>query len=188
MTDTAEQPAAETAPGDEAFQPDIARPAEDAPESEWKAYARKWEGLAKSKIPAEIAQLREKATRFDELEESQKSELERLQDRLAQAEKVAADAEAARLRASIAAKHGVPEALLSGADEAALEQSAQDLLAFKGTTPAAPTSDGQGKQGEPVNNDGVKQVTPDELDRMSPDEIVQARAEGRLKDILNSKS
>lgn len=161
---------------------EVTEPATDlaAEVEKWKALARKNEQRAKENA--------DKAKRFDEFEESQKSELERLQERLAQAEKVAADAEAARLRASIAAKHGVPEALLSGADEAALEQSAQDLLAFKGTTPAAPTSDGQGKQGEPVNNDGVKQVTPDELDRMSPDEIVQARAEGRLKDILNSKS
>lgn len=144
----------------------------------WKQLARKNEQRAKENA--------DKAKRFDEFEEAQKSEMEKLQERLQAAESAAQAAEVARVRASVAARHGVPEALLVGADEAALEQAALQLLAFKGTVPATPTSEGQGKQGDPVT-DGVKQLTPDELTRLSPDEIVRAQGEGRLNNILGIK-
>ena len=92
----------------------------------------------------QIKELKGKASRLDEIEEAQKTELQKAIERAERAEQAAVDAEAARLKASIAAKHGVPEALLAGSTEEALEESAQSLLAFKGTPPGAPSSDGLG--------------------------------------------
>lgn len=78
-----EQPAAESKP-----------PAE---EIDWKAKAREWERRAKENKTAadELAQIRE----------SQKSEAEKVADRVAKAEKAAADAEARALRREVALEH-----------------------------------------------------------------------------------
>lgn len=154
-----------------------AEPADFAAEAEkWKALARKNEARAKENA--------EKAKRLDELEDANRSELEKLQAQLAAAQKSAADAEVARLRASIAARHGVPEALLTGATEEALEEAATALLAFKGTPPSAPSSDGQGNQGPSVS-DSVKQLTREDIQSMTPEQIVTARAAGQLKTLLS---
>lgn len=142
----------------------------------WKALARKNEERAKSNA--------DKAKRLDEIEEASKSELEKIQAQLADAQRAAADAEAARLRASIAAKHGVPEALLTGSTEEALEEAATALLAFKGVPPAAPSTDGQGALGAPIS-DQIQQITTiDQLNKMTPAEVNQARREGRLDALL----
>lgn len=145
----------------------------------WKALARKNESRAKENA--------EKAKKFDELEEANKSEQQKLQDQLAAAQKALADAETGRLRASIAAKHGVPEGLLSGGDEEALEASAQALLQFRGNVPKAPTPDGQGKVGEPIG--GAKQITSrDQLKSMTSAQIEEARKSGALDGLLGAKS
>lgn len=151
--------------------PDLAAEAE-----KWKALARKNEQRAKENA--------EKAKRFDEFEETQKTEQQRLTERAERAEQALIAAESARLRASIAAKHGVPEALLTGSTEEALEEAAAALLAFKGTNPTAPSADGQGRQGAPI--DGVKkQITSiDELNKLTPAEVNAARRDGRLDKLL----
>jgi hypothetical protein len=101
----------------------------------WKALARQNEARAKANA--------EKAKAFDDLEEANKTELQKAQDAAATA---AADAQQARLdalRARTAATNGVPEDLLVGSNEEELAASVQRLLAFKGTeTPAAPRSSG----------------------------------------------
>ena len=140
----------------------------------WKALARKNEQRAKDNA--------DKAKRLDDIEDANKSELQKLQDQLAAAQKVAADAETARLRASIANKHGVPEGLLTGSTEEALEESATALLAFKGKPPAAPSSDGQGKQGDAVSGQ-VKQLTREDLKSMTPEQIVAAQDAGQLNEM-----
>lgn len=130
-----------------------------------------------------LRELREKARRLDEIDEANKTELQKAIERAEAAETAAVAAESARLRASIAAKHGVPEALLFGSTEEQLEEAAQTLLAFKGTPPSTPSSDGQGRQGEPVS-DGVKQLTREDLRSMTPDDINKARTAGQLNALM----
>ena len=177
MTDTTETveevTPAETVETDApADTPDLSAEAE-----KWKALARKNEQRAKENA--------EKAKRFDEFEEAQKTEQQKLVERAERAEQALAAAEVGRLRASIAAKHGVPEALLSGSTEEALEEAATALVAFKGTPPSAPSSDGQGKQGDAISGSKQAQITSvDELKKLSPAEQMQARRDGRLDTLL----
>jgi len=176
MTDTTDT-VEEVTPA-ETVEPDATTDAPDhAAEAEkWKALARKNEQRAKENA--------DKAKRFDEFEESQKTEQQKLLERAEAAEKALAAAEVGRIRASIAAKHGVPEALLTGSTEEALEEAATALLAFKGVSPSAPSSDGQGKQGDAITGQ-TKQITSlDELAKLTPAEVNAARREGRLETLL----
>jgi hypothetical protein len=151
--------------------PDLAAEAE-----KWKALARKNEQRAKENA--------EKAKRFDEFEEAQKTEQQKLTERAERAEQALLAAESARLRASIAAKHGVPEALLSGSTEEDLEAAAEALVAFKGTQPTTPSSDGQGRQGDPIDGQAKQITSIDELKKLSPEEVNKARRDGRLDGLL----
>jgi len=156
--------------------------ATDAPDpsaeaEKWKALARKNELRAKENA--------DKAKRYDEFEEAQKSEQQKLIERAERAESALQAAETGRIRASIAAKHGVPESLLTGSTEEALEEAAVALLAFKGVPPAAPSSDGQGRQGAPLDGQRKAQITSlDELNKLTPAEVNAARREGRLDTLL----
>jgi hypothetical protein len=130
--------------------------------------------------------LKSKAGRLDEIEEAQKTELQKAQDRAEAAERRASDAEAARLKASTAARFGVPEELLAGSTAEELESSAERLIAFKGPQPTAPSPDGQGAVGVPISSQ-TKQITSlDELSKLSPAEVNQARREGRLDSLLGN--
>ena len=131
-----------------------------------------------------LKDLREKAKRLDEIDEGNKSELQKALDRAEAAELAASTAEAARLRASIAATRGVPEALLTGSTEEALNASADELLAFKGVQPVAPSPEGQGLQGVPISGQ-VKQITTlEQLEKLTPAEVNQARRDGLLDGLL----
>ena len=94
------------------------------------------------------------AKRLAEIEEAQKTETQKLADRLAAAEKKAQDAELKALRSEIAQAKGVPAALLTGSTEDELNASADALIAFRGGAPkppAAPPAEGvQGNVGKPV--------------------------------------
>lgn len=132
------------------------------------------------------AQLKALQTRLQEFEDRDKSEVEKLQARLAAAEKSATEATLKALRADVAQAKGVPAGLLSGATEEELNASADALLAFRGETakvPAAPSAAGQGNVGKPVST-GNAQLTRADLAGMSPEAIVQAKAEGRLNALL----
>jgi predicted PilT family ATPase len=141
----------------------------------WKAMSRKHEEQAKANA--------DKAKRLDALEEASKSETEKLIARAEAAEKAAAEATSKALRADVAAAKGVPAALLSGSTQEELEAAADALLAFKGTTPKAPSADGQGKVGGPVGAD-QGQLTDADLESMTTDEINKARRAGRLDKVL----
>lgn len=126
------------------------------------------------------------AKRLAEIEEAQKTEAQKLADRLAEAERKAQAAELKALRSDIAQAKGVPAGLLTGSTEEELNASADMLLAFRGEapkTPAAPPADGQGKVGKPVGN-GATQLTRGDLAGMTPEQITQAKAEGRLDTLL----
>lgn len=119
-------------------------------EIDWKAEARKWEQRAKENKSA--------ADRLTELEEANKSEIEKAADKAAAAEKAAAEAKAEALRWKIAAKHGISDddadLLLTGSDEETLTKQAQRLtekvaerkkqgnhVPREGTTPREPHED-----------------------------------------------
>lgn len=168
-TPTPTPPAAQPAP-----------PAAPAPakEIDWVAESRKWEDRAKANKAA--------ADELATIKEAQKTEAEKAADRLAAAEKRANDAELKALRADVALAKGIPANLITGTTQAELEASADALLAFRGDAakpPAAPPATGQGNVGTPVGQGG-KQVTDAELTSMTPEQINQARREGRLANIL----
>lgn len=144
----------------------------------WKSLARKNEERAKENY--------EKAKRFDELEESKKDELqkerearEELQRKLDERDKSDAAREA---KDRIAKEYGVPAEALRGSTEEALEEHAKTLQPLFKKDPA-PSSNGQGKVGDKIS--GKEQITSrDELSTMTPEQIEQARNEGRLDQLL----
>lgn len=149
-----------------------------------KALAATRAELKQAKSEAHAAA--EKAQKWDEAESANKTELEKANERVAELEKQAADATLNALRANIAAETGVPASLLSGADEESLRASATALLDFRGQTPKAPTSDGQGQVGKPINA-SAGQLTEADLARMTAEEKVEAMNKGLFNDLLAGK-
>lgn len=90
---------------------------------DWKAKAREWEKRAKANADA--------ASKLAALEESQKTEAQKLADAKTAAEQAAAEAKAEALRWKIAAKHGISdddaELFLTGTDEDTLTKQAERL-------------------------------------------------------------
>ena len=93
---------------------------------------------------ADYDDLKAKATKFDEAEQSNKTELQKALEAAAAAEKRATAAEASNLRATVAAAKGVPANLLTGTTEAELNASADALVAFRGQTAKVPPVEGSG--------------------------------------------
>lgn len=91
---------------------------------EMKRHARTWEDRAKANEDAQ--------KRLAEIEDANKTELQKAQERAEAAEKELASSRTESLRHKIAAEKGVPAALLTGADEEALTAQAEQLLAFRG--------------------------------------------------------
>jgi hypothetical protein len=110
--------AAPAAPADDATK----SPADEV--SKWKELARKNEARAKENAEA--------AKRLAEIEESQKSETQRLEERAATAEKANADASQELMRLRIAIAKGRPEiaARLRGSTEEEIAADADELLAL----------------------------------------------------------
>ena len=128
-----------------------------AQETDWKAEARKWEARAKENSGA--------ANKLAEIEESKKSETQKLQEQLATLQERAATAERDRERLAVIAKHGIPEGfhdLVHGADAEALEASAAKVRSLI-TTSAQPESaasfvipDEGGSPSLALNGDGIE--------------------------------
>ena len=110
-------------------------PAEDT--TDWKAEARKWEARAKENAPA--------AKRLAEIEEANKTEAERVAERIAAAEARAAELEVKALRAEVANAKGVPAHLLAGSTQEELEAAADALIAFRGEQKQTPSSTAIGR-------------------------------------------
>lgn len=104
---------------------------ENTQETDWKAEARKWESRAKENLAAAKAN-DAAARRLAEIEEAQKTEADKAAERLAAAEKRAAELELRSIRAEVAAAKGVPANLLSGSTQEELEAAADALIAFRG--------------------------------------------------------
>lgn len=81
---------------------------------------------------ADYDDIKAQAAKLAEIEEAQKTEAQKTQERLEAAEKRADELELKATRATVAAAKGVPAELLSGSTQAELEASADALIAFRG--------------------------------------------------------
>ena len=157
--------------------------AEDtAQQVDWEAEARKWKELSR-KNESRMKENAEKARLYDEAQEQGKSELQKAQEAAAKAEARAAAMEAEAMRAKVAAATGVDADLLSGSSEEELRASAERLLAWRAVQvpKGAPATDA-GVRGEEIR--AAKQLTRDDLKKMSPSEIIKARKDGQLNNIM----
>lgn len=121
----------------EAQQPDPADQAEtqqspeedrtvDKESTDWKSEARKWEQRAKANATA--------AEELTKLKESEKTELQRFQERAEQAEARLAQTEIQSMHARLAAEYGVPVEAIHGDDEDTARQSAQTVVEWASST------------------------------------------------------
>ena len=176
-------PSAETGGDTPAAQETPAAAAEDtAKQVDWEAEARKWKELSR-KNESRMKENAEKARLYDEAQEQGKSELQKAQEAAAKAEARAAAMEAEAMRAKVAAATGVDADLLSGSSEEELRASAERLLAWRAAQvpKGAPATDA-GVRGEEIR--AAKQLTRDDLKKMSPSEIIKARKDGQLNNIM----
>ncbi|GAA0960230.1 hypothetical protein [Frigoribacterium faeni] len=156
--DTQQQQAAESATLEEQLKAALAEV------EKWKGLSRKNEARAESNA--------DKAKKFDEHEEANKSEIEKITARAEAAEKAIAEREtkeaAAKLREEIATEKGfadrkIKASALRGSTREELEAHADELLELVPAPPAAPSAEGQGQVGAAIK-DG----------EMSADDIVAA--------------
>lgn len=114
------------------------------------------ERLARAK-PSDYDELKAKAEQFDALEAANKSEIEKANDKAAQAQRDAEAAQAEALRWRVAAKHGISdedtELFLTGTDEDTLTKQAERLTA---------RDSDRKKQGNYVPNEGTTTGSPSE--------------------------
>ena len=175
-------PSAETG-GDASAAQETPAAAEDAAQQvDWEAEARKWKELSR-KNESRMKENAEKARLYDEAQEQGKSELQKAQEAAAKAEARAAAMEAEALRARVAAATGVDADLLAGSSEEELRASAERLLAWRGpqVPKGAPATDA-GVRGDEIR--AARQLTRDDLKKMSPAEIIKARQDGQLNNIM----
>ena len=153
-----------------------------AQQVDWEAEARKWKELSR-KNESRMKGNAEKARLYDEAQEQGKSELQKAQEAAAKAEARAAAMEAEAMRAKVAAATGVDADLLSGSSEEELRASAERLLAWRGAQvpKGAPAADA-GVRGDEIR--AARQLTRDDLKKMSPAEIIKARQDGQLNNIM----
>jgi len=86
----------------------------------------------RAKVPTDYDDLKARAAKYDQWEESQKTESQKVLDRAEAAEKRANELETRTTRAEVAAAKGIPANLLSGSTQEELEASADALIAFRG--------------------------------------------------------
>lgn len=141
--------------------------APDKPEVDWKAKAREWEKRAKANADA--------ATRLTQLEESQKTEAQKLADAAELARRDAEQARAQLVRMQVAVRHQIPESdldLLGDGEEAQIEARALRLAELRAAAeaasaaPARPRGDlDQGVRGDvmPLNGDEIEHALRSKL-------------------------
>lgn len=128
-------------------EPAVTPPAEpaQAPETDWKTEARKWEQRAKENL-AQVQELRPKADQFTALEQASMSEQQRLAEAAAAAQTALATAQADAIRYKAAATHGIPaehfDLLGTGSEEqiTANAQKVAGLLAAQAAAAATPAA------------------------------------------------
>ena len=156
--------------------------AEQPTEIDWKKEARKWESRAKS-----AKDDKELADKYREYLDSQKSETEKLEERLAQYEAKEREANAKLLRLEIANDKGIsPDVLahLKGETREELESAVDLLLNSLAAESVKSKTKPNPEQGKPTD-DAAGQITSREhLASMKPEEITKALKDGRLDHLL----
>lgn len=168
------------------------------------------ERLARQKSQfGDYDELKARAAKLDELEEAGRSELEKAQkaaaDAIAERDKILTEAREARLTAAILAEVAKtdrkvvdPEAALKLLDRSTLElgedgvptNTASAVDALLEARPFLVSSGGgsaRGNADQGARQGGKEQLSRAALAHMTPDEINQARREGRLDDLLAGK-
>lgn len=172
----------------------------DPPDRDWKAEAEKWKALAR-KNESQAKANADAAKRLAEMEEAEKSEAEKLAERIAAADKAR---EAAEKRARDALTRAEFVAAAAGrvddidlawraldADQVVYGEDGSpsniaelvDAILAKHPKLAAEAKPPAGKAPEQGARGGDV-ITRDTLKTMSPDEIEKARLEGRLTHLL----
>lgn len=135
------------------------------------ADAEKWKGLSRQNEERAKSNA-EKAKKFDEHEEANRTELEKAQARAEAAENVIAERDAkeaaSKLREEIAnekkfADHKISASALRGSTREELEAHADELLSMFPAPAAAPSAEGQGNTGTQIGEG-----------EMSADDVVAA--------------
>jgi hypothetical protein len=149
----------------------------------WQAMSRKNEARAKENA--------DKAKRLDEIEEANKTELQKISDRAARAETALAEAKMLALRAEKSASTGVPMALIPAGPEEAMEEA---IAAFQGAlTTALKSRPGPAAAPAQVVTTGaestkVKQLTRADLSSMSSQQVLEAQRNGQLDELMGKSS
>lgn len=161
--------------------PEVEPQGEPTTGTDWKAQARKWEARAK-----EAQADKALADKWREYEQTQKSETEKLAEQLASLQATASDATAKLLRYEVATAKNVPSTaleLLTGNTREELEAAADKLLSLIAdqTKPKTPRPDEN--QGKPAGA-AIGQLSKEDLKTMTPAQIMEAKAAGRLNDVL----
>ena len=139
--------------------------------------ARKLRSEARN-LRARLKEAEEKARRFDEIEESNKTEAQKQAEQLAKLQQENERLQAQVLKAQVATERGVPADLLAGSTEEELNASAERLLAFRGQPPAPEY--GRGTDAPPTK---PRQLTKADMSSMSAEEIVKADEAGLFDDL-----
>lgn len=179
----------EPTPTDPVFQPpDPAQSKADSPGASAPSETAVDDGMdleATRKLRSEARNLRarlkeaeEKARRFDEIEESNKTEAQKQAEQLDKLRQENERLQSQMLKAQVAADKGVPAELLSGTSEDELVASAERLLAFRGQQ-AAPEY-GRSADASPTK---PKQLTRADMSRMTTEQIVKADEAGLFDDL-----
>lgn len=133
---------------------------------------------------ADYDEVKARADKLAEIEESQKTEAQKQREALEQAQKELTEVTAAKTRAEVAAEKGVPAGLLSGSTREDLEASADALIEFRGEQLQAPAMQPVPTEGTNLGNPGKSQLNDSDIESMSPEDINKARREGRLNKLL----
>lgn len=169
---------AENPPAEETTTPPVPEAPQGASDTDWKAEARKWETRAKA--DHELAQ------KWREYEDTQKSDHEKLAEELAREKAEATQAKAELLRLKIASEKGITgdaTKLLRGSTQEELESEADlllSLIADQSKPKAMKPDENQGKPAPAVSG----QLTQADLKSMTSAEIIKAKADGRLDELL----
>lgn len=125
-------------------------------------------------------QLREVQARLKEFEDRDKSDLQRLTEERDTLKTELGKLESKTMRLDVATRKNLPAELvprLQGSTIEELERDADQLLSL-----VTKASRGSADLGAREGAKGVKQISREDLKSMTPQEIVQARKDGRLKD------
>ena len=165
-------------------EPEAPAPATE-PEADWKSKARLWEQRAKENFAAK--------QELDQIRDAQKTETEKLNDKLSQAESRTSSAETDLARLRVAMRKGLTESQakrLVGKTEEELEQDADEMLKdFQREEPEGKENLSRRPQerlrpGNTPSEDRTPQLAREDLKTMTPQQIEKARQEGRLDAVM----